>query len=184
MNKLYVVLVTSLVILLGGPQRVESDTSTVPYYIYNAATHFNIDIALMYSICMVESNCRARAVNHNDGTPAQKAAGIVDKSYGLFQIKTATAKNLGFIIKEDVTVEKFRRGKVVKTKKTIDHTKDLLKPEINAWYAAKLLSHLYERYHDTPKVISAYNAGHYIKSNKDYVRKVLVQFVRYKIDRK
>lgn len=183
MKKIILVII-ALTVLVATAKPVESDTSTLPYYMYNAASKFDLDIALMYAICHVESNCKPKAMNHDDGTQAQKDAGIRDKSYGLFQIKASTAKGLGFVVSETVTVEKMRKGKIVKTKKTIYHTEDLLKPEINAWYAAKLLRHLYDRYGDTVKVVSAYNAGHYTTGNKEYVNKVLKQYARYKIDKR
>jgi len=181
MNKT-IALVISLIVAIVSSKSVESDTTTVPFHIYNAATKFKIDVALLYAFCRVESNCRAKAINHDDGTPAQKALGIIDKSYGLFQIKASTAQGLGFEVIEKVKVTTLRHGKSRTIVKTINHTKDLLKPEVNAWYAAKLLRHLYDRYGDTVKVISAYNAGHPTKANDEYVSKVLKQYARYKID--
>jgi soluble lytic murein transglycosylase-like protein len=155
---LYSLLATILSILCV--HTVESSTSRVPYYIYNAATAFNIDVGILYAICKVESKCRPTAINHNDGTSAQKEAGVVIKSYGIFQIKMATAKALGF------------RGSVTK----------LLRPEVNTWYAAKLLRQLYNKYKITTAALSAYNAGKPVSSNKNYVNKVLHQYVKYQVD--
>jgi soluble lytic murein transglycosylase-like protein len=156
----------------------------IPYYMYNAANAFNIDVALLYALCKVESNCTARAMNRYDSNQDQRSKGIVDKSYGLFQLKVATAKGLGFKDSEVISVTIKRHNKTLSIKKTISHVEDLLKPEINTWYAAKLLRHLYNQYNDTNKVISAYNAGRYIRANKDYVCKVLSKYAMYKIDRR
>ena len=160
----------------------ESDTNVTPFYIFNAASNFGIDQTLMYAICTVESRCRSRVINHDDARKAEKDRGIVKKSFGLFQLQIDTAKFLGFKRYTEVSVVVTKRHKTKIVIKKIDHILDLLKPEINAWYAAKLLNHLYKRYHNTPKVISAFNAGHAITSNKDYVLKVLKAYSRLKID--
>jgi soluble lytic murein transglycosylase-like protein len=186
MKRITTVLIVALMGLTSEKADSKSGTFQVPFYIYNAASQFNIDSALLYAFCKVESNCKSRAINHDDGTAAQKALGIVDKSYGLFQIKISTAKGLGFKTTE-ITYDTFynKKGKVVKIKKIIDHRKDLLKPEINSYYAAKLIRKLYDKYgDDTLKVISAYNAGHPIKGNIDYVSKVSREYVKCKLDRK
>ena len=185
MNKL-IVLITCFLCLVGPAKVAESNGKGVriPFYILNAASQFNIDADLMYALCRVESNCNPKAVNHSDGTPAQKAAGMIVKSYGLFQIQLSTAEDLGFISKETLEIDRIRHHKIIKVKKTIDHTKELLNPATNSYYAAMLLAHLYHRYGDTERVISAYNAGRYIKSNKDYVYKVLLNYTRNKIDRR
>lgn len=182
---------TLILVLLGllitGSQAAPADVkhSNIPFYIAEAAIAFEIDPSLMYAICQVESNCRSKAVNHDDGTEAQKAAGIIDKSYGLFQLKASVARNLGFTAYEYVEVVKVYKGRMTKMKKLVDHTKDLLKPEVNSWYAAKLIKELYKRYgKNTVKVISAYNAGRYIKTNEKYVLKVLKSFARIKVDKK
>lgn len=182
----YVILIVliNVLALVSNVKNVESDTSTVPYYIYNAATKFKIDVALLYAFCRVESNCRAKAINHDDGTAAQKAAGIVDKSYGLFQLKLSTVKGLGFQQIEHIKIVKKTKNKTVTIRKAVDHTKDLLNPEVSTWYAAKLISQLYKRYGDTPKVISAYNAGRYTTANEEYVMRVLKAYTRYKIDKR
>ncbi len=148
--------------MLISPKLSAEPRASVPYYIYNAATAFQLDSVLMYSICQVESNCQPKAFNPHDSNAQQRSRGIVDKSYGLFQIKLSTAKSLGFD----------------------KHAKELLKPEVNAWYAAKLLRSLYSRYGETPKVLSAYNAGRPSKCNRGYVSKVLKYYARYKIDQR
>lgn len=137
-------------------------TDTIPFYMYSAATTFHVDVALLYAICAQESKCKATALNKNDGNLAQKAAGKVVHSLGMYQIQLGTARALGF------------KGKY----------KDLMKPEVNTYYAAKLLAHLYDKYHDTVKVISAYNAGHYTKHNVNYVHQVVKNYIRYKIDKR
>lgn len=182
--KKIIILLMSLFAFTHNMRSAESDTTTIPYYMYNAASKFDLDIALMYAICQVESNCKASAINHDDATPNRKAKGIKERSMGLFQIKPNTAKGLGFVISETITINKVRNGRLIRVKKQVFHTKDLLSPEINTWYAAKLLRHLYDRYHNTVKVISAYNAGRYTTANKEYVDKVLRRYARYKIDKR
>lgn len=71
-------------------------------------------------------------------------------SYGLCQVKLATARHMGF------------KGK----------PSDLLKPDINADLAAKYLRYQLNRYGSMEKALSAYNAGRYIKANAGYVAKV------------
>lgn len=135
----------------------------IPHYIRAAAAHFQLDAALMYAICKVESQCKPSAINKNDGTAEQKKFNVKSPSHGLFQLKLATARGVGF------------KGK----------SYDLLVPGVNAYYAAKLLHILYSKYGpNTPKVLSAYNAGHYTKANKDYVSKVLNFYSRIKIDKR
>lgn len=162
----------------------ENARDNIPYYVVNAANAFNLDVGLMYAICQQESRCRARAINHDDASKKDKALGIIDKSYGMFQIKVSTAIGLGFKQTETIITFKKLKTKTVKITKVIDHTRELMNPEVNAYYAAKLLKQLYKRYHDTPKVISAYNAGRYIKSNKAYVHSVMSNYVRFKIDKR
>lgn len=136
--------------------------STRPYFIDVYARRFKVDPDLLISICSVESLCRTKAINHNDGTREQKRKGIKSRSYGMFQIKMATAKALGFNPKRE----------------------SLLNPKSNTYYAAKLLRSLYNRYGNTIKVVSAYNAGSYTKKNAKYVDRVLRQYAILKIDKR
>lgn len=169
---------------INAANATHTTPSRIPFYILNAATAYNIDVNLMYAICLTESRCRASAINKNDGTAEEKAAGIKVKSFGLFQIKASTARNVGFVDSETV-ITTFSKGKRIITKtKIVDHSRELLKPEINSLYAAKLLHKLYNKYHSTEKVISAYNAGHPIKGNSEYVLKVLKQYIKLTIDKR
>lgn len=161
-----------------------SSFNKIPFYIYNAASRFDIDATLLYSICRVESQCTPRAINHDDGTEGQKAAGMVFKSYGMFQMKRATAESLGFVSHRIHFVAKIRHGRRVMIKVEEDCIQELLRPEISSYYAAKLVRRLYDRYGATVKVISAYNAGHAITGNKEYVNKVLKNFAKYKLDKR
>lgn len=156
----------------------------VPEYMYNAANAFKIDIALLYAICKVESNCKPKSHNKQDSNHAQKRRGLTTGSYGMFQIKLATAKSLGFVVKESRTEIFFKNHKQVKTTKIINHADELFNPEVNTWYAAKLLRHLFNKYHDTAKTVSAYNAGRYITTNTRYVNKVLNNYANYKMDKR
>lgn len=161
MKRILLVL-SSVGILLTGNLTAAGSKAQIPYYMYNASNVFRVDLALLFALCKVESNCKDDAINHDDGTQRQKQAGIINKSYGLFQIKLGTARQLGF------------KAKV----------KDLLKPDVNAWYAAKLLRELYDSYGSTSNVISAYNAGKPVRSNRDYVNRVLSYYADYKIDKR
>jgi soluble lytic murein transglycosylase-like protein len=149
------VLYVCLALFIAVPVASSPRSTSIPYYITNAARHFKVSPGLLYSICQVESRCTT-TINHNDGTKDQKRIGIISKSYGMFQIKLSTAKSLGFTGKSH----------------------DLLNPEVNAFYAAKLLNHLYDKYEEDKAVISAYNAGKPIKSNRHYVKLVLTYYER------
>ncbi len=88
-------------------------------------------------------------IHYNDGH---------SHSYGICQIKHNTAKRF--------------RAKITK--------KDLLNAYINAVMAAEYLKYQLARYNNNQNMaISAYNAGHAIKSNKKYVRSVLKNIESY-----
>lgn len=157
------ILLISLIVEFTSLAVLHSSTDSIPYYLANAASAHNLDVTLLYAICDVESRCKTDAVNRDDAQKAKKRLGIKEHSLGMFQIKLATARALGF------------KGK----------RKDLMKPEINSWWAAELLQNLYKRYgHSTSKVISAYNAGKYVITNKRYVNKVLSKYAHYKLDKR
>lgn len=158
----YVGTIVILTVCMFNSVAVSSNSDMLPHYITKAADEFELDTALLYAICSVESHCRASAINKNDATQSRRLAGIKEHSHGMFQIKMATARALGF------------KGA----------KKDLMRADINTWYAAKLLRQLYDKYDTTPEVISAYNAGRPIKGNVKYVNKVLKYYVTYKIDKK
>lgn len=158
----HLIILILLIAVWSKPVHSESPAQIVPFYMFNASATFGVDLALLYAICSVESRCRPNAINKDDANKAGKALGVKEYSYGLFQIKHATARMLGF------------KGKPHK----------LLDPTINAFYAAKLLNKLYGKYKHTEKVISAYNAGRYIKHNREYVEKVMKYYLKFKIDRK
>lgn len=145
---------------LSTPVSVSAESHR-PFFIDLYAKKYQIDPELLIAICTVESRCRTNVINHNDGTIHQKKHRIVSKSYGMFQLKLATARSLGFKL----------------------NYKNLLKTDTNTLYAAKLLKSLYDKYHNTIKVLSAYNAGKYTTHNRNYVDKVLRQFVTLKLDR-
>lgn len=139
-----------------NPTMASSSQNQIPEFIIRAADKFQIEPFLLISVCKVESRCTATAINKNDGTKKAKAMGIKEHSHGLFQIKLATAKMLGF---EGTAAQ-------------------LMNPEVNAHYAAKYLRHLMNRYHnDVPKAISAYNAGKASTHNKHYVHKVIKNYI-------
>lgn len=173
------VIIALAILSLLIPWTASSGTGR-PYYIEIAAKRFHLDPDLLLAICHVESHCVPASVNHDDGTADQKTKGIVSKSYGLFQIKLATAKGLGFVDKEVILIRKHKKL----IKKLVDKTSELLKPEINSFYAAKLLRSLYNKYGNTLQAISAYNAGRYVKHNSKYVDKVVRQYIILKIDQR
>lgn len=75
-----------------------------------------------------------------------------ENSLGVCQVKLSTAKWLGFTGNE----------------------KQLMRPEVNAKYAAKFLRYQLNRYHDNEvKAVTAYNRGHSTKTgDSKYMRKV------------
>lgn len=102
-----------------------------------------VPFELLRAICTVESNLNPLAINQYDGG---------SPSYGLCQIKYATAKMVGY------------RG----------DPKGLLNVETNTLYAARYLKRAITRYKaDWLKAISAYNAGKASQYNVKYVNKVL-----------
>jgi len=111
---------------------------------------YSLPPGLLSSICFIESRHEPKTLVENDkGSP----------SFGICQIKEATARGLGF--------------KGTKTQ--------LLQPKTNIIYAAKYLRHQLDRYHfDIIKAVAAYNAGshradtHGQPKNKHYVQKVLL----------
>ncbi len=167
---------------INNTKAVDYTPSRIPFYILNAATAYKIDVNLMYAICITESKCKANALNRDDGTPAEKAQGIKVKSYGLFQIKSETAHSLGFVNKKTVHVVKMYKHHKLALITVVDLSDELLKPEVNSLYAAKLLHKLYGKYHSTDRVISAFNAGRPVKCNSDYVLKVLKAYAKLTID--
>lgn len=115
----------------------------ISFFVAGALT--GVDPALISSVCYVESGHRPNAINHADnGSP----------SYGVCQIKLATARMLGFIGKPS----------------------DLMRPETNILYAAKYLRKQSKRYRYLRDIVSSYNAGRAIQGNQRYVNRVLSQY--------
>lgn len=148
-----------IITLLFSTNAVPADAhNRTPYYVTNAANTFNVDSDLLMALCDVESHCNPYVVSYNDGTKKQKLLGIKVKSIGMFQIQLATARLLGFT----------------------GTAKELMKPAINSYYAAKLLSIHYNEYGSTTKALSSYNAGKPIKGNMEYVNSVVDKYVEIK----
>lgn len=104
---------------------------------------------LLSAVCFVETRHKNVLVVENDGPSA---------SYGVCQIKAATAKALGFT----------------------GTLKDLQDPEVNIYYAGLYLRKQLTRYDgDVVKAVAAYNAGTHrvnekgLTKNRKYVGKVL-----------
>lgn len=105
-----------------------------------------VDPTLLSAICYVESKHDAGAYVAMDGN---------SPSYGICQIKLATARFMGF-------------------KGTAEQ---LMEPATNIYYAARYMAYQKRRYNDRKKALSAYNAGRAIESNKaTYVRKVMRRY--------
>ncbi len=110
---------------------------------------FALPPGLINAICYVESHHKPAAINAHDGGSA---------SFGVCQIKLATARDLGF----GGTADELRRNDV-----------------INVYYAAKYLKQHSNKYNnDYRKAVSAYNAGKHrvddngVTKNHVYVAKV------------
>lgn len=112
--------------------------------------HGLVPFRLLVAICTVESSLNPKAIHLHDGDGT---------SYGLCQIKEATARDMGFQSK----------------------TKVLMDMHVNAYYAAKYLAHQMEKYGDDwIRAIAGYNKGssHFNVTNQDYVNKVLAEAVK------
>lgn len=155
----YLVLV--ILFLMFATKLSYSDSEDFPYYIMEAARAFEIKPSLLYSICHVESNCRARAVNHYDSIKDGEGRRRYSPSRGLFQLKLGTARSLGYT----------------------GPANGLYDPETNAFYAAKLFKQNLVKYKTHVKAISAHNAGRYTASNVAYVNKVLQYYSYLTLDR-
>jgi soluble lytic murein transglycosylase-like protein len=130
--------------LLGAsPVNTGTTQNIVQDAIVAASEDNDIPLKILSGLCWVESNHNPKALNRFDGKTA---------SYGLCQIKLATARSMGF------------KGSF----------KLLYNPIINAQYAAKYLRKQYLRYDKNwIKAISAYNGGKSVLSeNSEYVNKV------------
>ena len=93
--------------------------------------------ALLFAVCQHESNnFKMDYSQYDKGSP----------SYGICQVKEATARMVGF------------KGM----------TADLMKPSVNVYWAAKYLAYQQVRYGEDScvKLAAAYNAGRYIPSKK------------------
>ena len=113
------------------------------------STHLGLPPGLLASLCYVESRHKPSAINQYDGN---------SPSYGICQIKLATAQLVGFVGTE----------------------KELMHPKTNVFYAAKYLKRQLTRYNNNVhKAVAAYNSGTYkeikpgLALNHLYVTKVL-----------
>lgn len=102
---------------------------------------------LLSSLCYVESNHKVTTIAYNDGAT---------HSYGVCQIKYATAQQMGFKGTE----------------------KELMKPENNVYYAGKFLKYQIERYKgNVARGVTAYNKGRSTgDGNSVYYKKVIKQW--------
>lgn len=94
------------------------------------SSQYSLPPGLLASLCFVESRHNVSVIHYNDGDA---------NSYGVCQIKLATARELGF------------RGT----------PEQLMQPNYNIKYAAKFLHRQILRYHgNVSKAVIAYNRGH------------------------
>jgi soluble lytic murein transglycosylase-like protein len=114
-----------------------------------AAQKTGISGSLLLAVCTHESNLKNTMVKHDGGSP----------SYGICQVKGATAKMMGHL----------------------GRSTDLMNPFINAKWASRYLKYQLDRYDgNVCKAVSAYNAGTFNESKKNpgkprnlkYVKKV------------
>lgn len=117
----------------------------LPYWACDAQSRTGIDPRLIYAVCMVESSGNEKAITPEDGNST---------SYGICQIKLATAKSVGF------------KGTAA----------GLMEPSLNALYASRYLITKLNRYKSLDQAVSAYNAGRAVTFNKLYVLKVLLKY--------
>lgn len=118
--------------------------------IHQAADDADVPYRLLLAICTVESSLNPKAIHPHDGDGT---------SYGLCQIKEATARDMGFEAK----------------------TKILMDIHVNSYYAAKYLAHQMEKYEDDwIRAVAGYNRGssHFHISNQEYVNRVLAEAVK------
>ena len=147
MIKLLSLSIIGITLLVGSS--AEAASTKVAKAILAAALSHNIPPNLLRSVCYVESKHNPKALNkHDGGSP----------SYGLCQIKFATAKHFGF------------RGS----------PSALFNPYTNARYAARYLDYQYRRYGSWYRAIAAYNKGHANKvvTNQRYVNLVVSEMLR------
>ncbi len=112
-----------------------------------AAAENNIPVSLLRGLCWVESNHRVK-------TPVKPDGSDLTPSLGVCQIKLRTARDRGF------------KGSMG----------ELAKPMASAYYAAKHLRHLLDKYNSVEKALTVYNRGakniHRARLNNIYVLKV------------
>lgn len=111
--------------------------------LFNTQTKaFDLPPNLLASMCYVESQHNIHAHHVKDGAT---------DSFGVCQIKLATAKQMGFTGSAD----------------------QLMKPEVNTYYAAKFLKYQITRYNSVPRGVTAYNKGHSSSDgNSAYYQKI------------
>jgi hypothetical protein len=119
---------------------VEAAALTAAFMAASQAT--GVSPELLSSLCYQESRHDIYAyVPHDGGSP----------SYGMCQVKLATARALGFTGRADL----------------------LMEPSRNALYASLYLSSQHRRFGTWERAVSSYNAGHPISGNKRYVKNVV-----------
>lgn len=138
-------------VILSIAQAVsEVNDELMPEFSKHNRIHGLVPFRLMLAICTVESSLNPKAIHFHDGDGT---------SYGLCQIKEATARQIGFQSK----------------------TRVLMDMHVNAYYATKYFAHQMEKYSDDwMRAIAGYNRGSsgFHISNQEYVNRVLAEAVK------
>jgi soluble lytic murein transglycosylase-like protein len=139
--------------LLLIPSSLAAGVTNIDKYISNVEKHYNLPTGIISAIIKVESGGKILAINHNDGTSAQKSKGMIVKSLGLMQIQLATAKHMGF------------KG----------NYKELLNPIVNIEYGGKYLRWLLDKNNNNiAQSLGCFNSG----PNSEVCRKqIYTQYV-------
>ena len=82
--------------LLSPISFAKEPLTSVHHIIKHTERKYKLPAGILSAIIKVESNGQVNAVNHDDGTQAQKSQGKKIKSYGLMQIQLATARHMKY----------------------------------------------------------------------------------------
>ena len=147
--KLFIFLTT----MLFSTQALPVSKEYIQSAMREAAQKHNVPLDLLEAICWVESNHQAHAYNFGDASKENHA-------FGLCQVLYTTAKGLG--LKDERCKGDFRD--YIPSERNYTDACKLFGPKTNAYYAAKYLRSLMDRYEGNEfKATAAYNSGSYIE---------------------
>lgn len=148
--RVFILLLASLISCNVAEAKLSKARLQVVETIIKAADKVQVPRELLLAICWTESSYRATLKPRIDGDT---------ESHGICQVKLETAEYMDEVYGH--------RHKVTRDK--------LQSPYLNAFYAAKYLRYQLNRYNwDWKKAIDAYNKGHHVSSESEYVQKVLI----------